>query len=54
MVAVKEKDPLANAFNKMGEFRLSDESTQALASYLKERILRDKKIEKKFFSEKKK
>ena len=54
IVAMKEKDPIANAFKKMGEFKLSDESTQALASYLRGRILRDREIEKKFFPEKKK
>ena len=54
MIAMKEKDPITNAFKKMKEFRLSDESTQALASYLKGRILKDREIEKKFFPEKKK
>lgn len=50
MVAMKEKDPLANTFNFKVE--ISKESTRALCSYLKERIQRDKEIEKKFFSKK--
>jgi len=52
MVIMKEKDSLANTFSFKPHF--SKESVQALSDYLKGRILRDRYIDKKYFSKNKK
>ena len=49
MVAMKEKDPIANAVKEIKEFKVSDEAAEALCDYLKKRKEAEEKVAKKVF-----